>query len=41
LSRWVRIYHDYPLFEFTVQILREPHIEEIPEAGRPTLGESP
>jgi SAM-dependent methyltransferase len=24
LSRWVRIYHDYPLYEFTVQILREP-----------------
>ena len=24
LSRWVRIYHDYPLHEFTVQILRKP-----------------
>ncbi|MEO9961092.1 MAG: hypothetical protein ABJF07_12410, partial [Nisaea sp.] len=25
LSRWVRIYHDYPLYEFTVQILSAPH----------------
>jgi SAM-dependent methyltransferase len=24
LSRWVRVYHDYPLYEFTVQILRDP-----------------
>ncbi len=24
LSRWVRIYHDYPLYEFTIQILRAP-----------------
>jgi SAM-dependent methyltransferase len=24
LSRWVRVYHDYPLYEFTLQILRNP-----------------
>jgi SAM-dependent methyltransferase len=24
LSRWARIYHDYSLYEFTIQILRDP-----------------
>lgn len=24
LSRWTRLYHDYPLYEFTIQILRQP-----------------
>jgi SAM-dependent methyltransferase len=24
LSRWVRVFHDYPLYEFTIQIYREP-----------------
>jgi hypothetical protein len=28
LSRWVRVYHDYPLYEFTLQMFREPVVIE-------------
>ena len=26
LTPWVRIYHDYPLYEFTLQLFREPNV---------------
>jgi SAM-dependent methyltransferase len=28
LTRWLRLYHDYPLYEFTLQLFREPIVCE-------------
>jgi len=33
LTRWVRLYHDYPLYEFTLQLFRHPNAHSAEAAG--------
>jgi SAM-dependent methyltransferase len=40
LTHWVRLHHDYPLYEFTLQLFREPNVCEQAERrkGAPNAG---
>jgi SAM-dependent methyltransferase len=36
LTRWVSLYHDYPLYEFTLQLFRRPNDDEAPGSANQT-----